>query len=110
MRAGPQVGPGRFQAGGIAEEAGLRAVPDRANGRDSARGRRPRAGPDRSQAGRLDRGGDAATGMADARRRTEARREYGGKGEEGRGGPRGRRTYPCCVRARGVSGGGGERR
>ena len=29
MRAGPQVGPGRFQAGGMAEEAGLRAGPDR---------------------------------------------------------------------------------
>ena len=29
VRAGPQVGPGRFQAGMEAEEAGLRAGPDR---------------------------------------------------------------------------------
>ena len=37
VRAGPQVGPGRFQAGMEAEEAGLRAGPDRGAGRASRR-------------------------------------------------------------------------
>ena len=41
MRAGPQVGPGRFQAGREPEEAGLRAGPDRGTGRGVARNGRP---------------------------------------------------------------------
>ena len=45
VRAGPQVGPGRFQAGMEAEEAGLRAGPNRGAGRGQARGNRPHGRP-----------------------------------------------------------------
>ena len=63
MRAGPQVGPGRFQAETVPEAAGPQAGPDRANGRAPARRLRP---PGRPRPGA--RPGEQGTARGDRRR------------------------------------------
>ena len=76
--AGPQVGPGRFQAGRVPEEAGLRAGPGRCQA-----GHRPEsaglmAGPGRGQGrGGGVRGGDEARWPA----MIDSERGGGGAGE-----------------------------